>query len=1051
MLAWIIKRCLGHPQLVLVFALVAALIGVSSLNQLAVDAIPDLSDVQVIVKTDYPGQAPQIVEQQVTFPMANGLMAVPKAKTVRGFSFFGDSYVYVIFEDGTDPYWARSRVLEYLSQITADLPADATPELGPDASGVGWVYQYALTDPSGQHNIPQLRSLQDWFVKLELQSVEGVSEVATVGGMEQTYQVVLSPAKMLQYGLTISQVRNTMQQGNSETGGGVLEMAEAEYMVRATGYVQSLKYLENLPLGIRSEQGIPLLLKHVATIRLGPQMRRGVAELNGDGEVVGGIVVMRQGENAQRTIAAVKAKLEQISPGLPEGVEIVPVYDRSTLIEGAVDNLKHKLAEEIVVVILVCLAFLLHLRSTLVAVICLPLAVLIGFILMQVLSINANIMSLGGIAIAIGALVDAAVVMLENQHKHLEHYQQQHGYPPQGVSHWKVVAEACVEVGPALCLSLLIITLSFTPVFALQGQEGRLFAPLALTKTLVMAAAALLSVTLVPVLLGYLVRGRIPSEQQNPITRILIALYRPVLNSALKAPLLVLVLALGIAASAYYPLTHTSSEFMPELEEGDLLYMPTTLPGISIAKAAEVLQQTDRLIKTVPEVKSVFGKVGRAETATDPAPLTMLETTIQLKDKSQWRAGVDLAHIITELEQKVTLPGLTNAWVQPIKTRIDMLSTGIKTPLGLKISGPDLATLQQLGQEVEGLLSQLPQTRSVYAERSHAGRYIDIQPKREMAATYGLSINDIQQVVKYAIGGANVGESVQGQERYPINLRYPREYRDSIEALKQLQFVSPSGQWVMLQQVADIQITQGPAVIKSENARPNALVFIDVNPGTGLDDYMQLAKKQLAQLKLPPKYSISFTGQYEYLERMKARLLWVVPATLLITLLLLYLTFQSLNQALLVMATLPVALAGSCWFIYLLGYQFSVAVAVGMIALAGVAAEFGVVMLIYLNQALKTHKDIHTGIMAGAVQRVRPKAMTVITIVAGLLPIMLGSGVGNEVMQRIAAPMLGGMILSPLVSMFILPCALMAFKGLRQRQLRPSKYGPPLTEESQSG
>lgn len=1023
MLQWIINSSLKNRVLVLLVAGMLALLGMYSVKSTPLDAIPDLSDVQVIVKTSYPGQAPEVIEEQITYPLSTSLMAVPKAKTVRGFSFFGDSYVYVIFEDKTDLYWARARVLEYLNQAAAQLPAEAKPVIGPDASGVGWIYLYALVDRSGTQNLADLRALQDWFLKYELQSVQGVSEIATVGGMVQTYQVIVEPLRLLQYGLTLKQVKTAIEAANSEVGGSVLEMAEAEYMVRSRGYLKQLDDFKQIPLGIINDDGSPLMLEHVATIRLGPQMRRGIAELNGEGEVVGGIVVMRDGENALATIDNIKNKINALTPSLPEGVEIITVYDRSTLIKGAIDTLQSKLIEEMLVVALVCFVFLMHARSTLVAVICLPLAVLIGFILMRMLGINANIMSLGGIAIAIGALVDAAIVMVENSHKHLAHYQAQNSRAPSAKTHWQIVAKSTIEVGPALFFSLLLITVSFMPVFALEAQEGKLFSPLAYTKTFVMAAAALLSITLVPVLIGLLVKGKIPNENNNVLSRILIAMYRPILSLCLKAPKVTILFAILLAASSYYPLSKTGSEFMPELEEGDLLYMPTTLPGVSIAEAGEILQQTDRLIKAQPEVLSVFGKVGRAETATDPAPLTMLETTIQLKPKSQWRAGITLDDIVAELEQSVKFPGLANAWVQPIKTRIDMLSTGVKTPVGIQIMGDNLGHIEQIGRDVERILSQLPGTLSAYAERPQSGRYIDIEPRRTDAAKYGLTIADIQLIVKHALGGANIAQSIQGKERFPINLRYPRRYRDQIEELKTLPFLSPTGAWVTLEQVADIEIKDGPALIKSENGRFIAWTFVDLDTDIAIGDYIEHAKTALdSELNLPPKHSIRFSGQYEYLERVTAKLELLIPLTLVIILIILYLAFNSMLQAGIVMLTLPLALSGSLWFVYLLGYQFSVAVAVGMIALAGVAAEFGVVMLIYLNQALKQESSVLLAVKQGAIQRVRPKAMTVLTIVFGLLPIMLGSGTGNEVMQKIAAPMLGGMIVSPLISMLVIPC-----------------------------
>lgn len=1040
MLTFIIKQSLQNRFLVLTFALVLAVLGYQAMRSTPLDALPDLSDVQVIVKTTYPGQAPQLVEQQVTYPLSSTLLSVPKAKTVRGFSFFGDSYVYVIFEDDTDLYWARSRVLEYLEQASDILPSNVRPQIGPDASGVGWVYQYALSAPNGGYNLAELKALQDWFLKLELQSVPGVSEVATVGGMELTYQVVVEPLRLMQYGITLKQVQQAIVSANTDVGGSVVEMSEAEYMVRSQGYLQSLDDLKQIPLGINNEQNTPLLLDHVAMVRHGPQMRRGIAELNGEGEVVGGIIVMRHGENALTTIAAVKAKLAQLKQGLPAGVEITTTYDRSELITRSVDNLQEKLLEEIAIVVVVCFVFLLHVRSTLVTVICLPLSVLVAFIVMRMMGINANIMSLGGIAIAVGALVDAAIVMVENQHKHLQQYIEQHGRPATGKQHWQLVADAAIEVGPALFLTLMLITVSFMPVFALEAQEGKLFTPLAFTKTLVMAAAALLSVTLVPVLMGYLIKGNVPKEQSNPVNKLLISMYRPLLQGALKVPLLVIIAALALAVSSYYPLMKLGSEFMPELEEGDLLYMPTTLPGVSISEAGEILQQTDRIIKTLPEVATVFGKVGRAETATDPAPLTMLETTITLKPKSQWRPGLTLADLIAELNQKVQFPGLTNAWVQPIKTRIDMLSTGIKTPVGVKISGEDTAQLQAIGKQVEQVLAKLPQTQSVYAERAQSGRYIDIVPNRLEAAKYGLSIEDIQQVVMYGLGGANVDELIKGKERFQINLRYPRRYREHLETLKTIPFVTPSGAWVMLEQVANVLISEGPAMLKSENGRNISWVFVEIDPEISIGDYLQLAEKTLnSEVSLPAKYSINFAGQYEYMQRVNNKMQLLIPLTLLIIFILLFVTFHSIRQALLVMLTLPVALSGSLWFVFLLDYQLSVALAVGMIALAGVAAEFGVIMLIYLNQAYqqRTSKQwsVEQAIEQGAVQRVRPKAMTVLTIIAGLLPIMLGSGAGNEIMQRIAAPMVGGMIISPLVSMLVIPCAYYLFKRHKSQSL----------------
>ncbi len=1038
MLKRIIEASLQQRFMVLILAVMIAAWGLLELRKTPLDALPDLSDVQVIIKTSYPGQAPQLVEEQVTYPLSTAMLAVPGAKTVRGYSFFGDSYVYVIFEDGTDIYWARSRVLEYLSQVASRLPDGVQPALGPDASGVGWVYQYALVDRSGKLDLSQLKSLQDWYLKLELQSVAGVSEVATVGGMELTYQIVLDPDKLALYKLDIASVKNAISKANSEAGGSVVEMAEAEYMVRAKGYRQTLADFDHIPLGVTSPSGTPLMLKDIATVRKGPAARRGIAELDGVGEVVGGIVVMRYGENALSTIDAVKAKLDELKSGLPEGVEIVTTYDRSQLILDSVDNLFNKVVEEMLVVGLVCLLFLLHARSTLVAVVTLPLSILIAFIVMNHMGVNANIMSLGGIAIAIGAVVDGAIVMIENLHKHLEHFKEQHGREPDTKEHWKIVSEASVEVGPALFFSLLIITLSFIPVFTLEAQEGRLFTPLAYTKTFAMAAAAVLSITLVPVLMGYFIRGKIPSEQSNPISRVLIALYKPVLKLVLRFPKFTVVLALVALFSAWYPYSQMGREFMPELEEGDLLYMPTTLPGISAGKAAEILQQTDRLIKTVPEVERVFGKVGRAETATDPAPLTMLETTIMLKPRDEWREGMTLEGIIDQLQATVKVPGMTNAWVQPIKTRIDMLSTGIKTPVGIKITGADVEELQRIGAEVEAILTPLPGTQSAYAERVGGGRYIDVTPKLEVASRYGMSLADIQDVVRHAVGGMKIGESIQGAERYPINLRYPRELRDNLEKLRELPVITKTGHYLPLANLADLQITDGAPMLKSENGRLISWVFVDIK-GMSVGEYIDQTKIALNnQLQLPPRYSYSFAGQYEYMQRVEAKLKTVVPMMLAVIFMLLMMTFGSAAQASVIMLSLPFALVGSTWLLYLLDYNLSVAVAVGMIALAGVAAEFGVVMLVYLNNAIKQHKaegrfntkaDLKDALIEGAVMRIRPKAMTVATIFFGLLPIMWGSGSGNEVMQKIAAPMVGGMVTAPILSLFVLPALYLLIYG----------------------
>ncbi|WP_417348105.1 efflux RND transporter permease subunit [Ferrimonas sp.] len=1030
MLEKIIEASIRQRVMVLVVMAVIALVGWQALRTTPLDALPDLSDVQVIVKTPYPGQAPQLVEEQVTYPLSSAMLAVPGAKTVRGYSFFGDSYVYVIFEDGTDIYWARSRVLEYLSQVQGQLPAAARPELGPDASGVGWVFEYALVDRSGKHDLAQLRSLQDWYLKLELQSVAGVSEVATIGGMEQSYQVVVDPHKLALYKLDIGRVKMAIDRANAEVGGSVVEMAEAEYMIRSKGYRQSLADFAEIPLGVVSDAGNPVLLKDVATLRLGPASRRGMAELDGEGEVVGGIIVMRYGENALATIDAVKAKLATLKAGLPQGVEVVTTYDRSQLILNSVDNLKGKVIEEMAVVGLVCLLFLLHARSTLVAVITLPLSILVSFIVMGWMGVNANIMSLGGIAIAIGAVVDAAIVMVENAHKHLEHFRADNGREPLEQERWQLMKEASVEVGPALFFSLLIITLSFMPVFVLEAQEGRLFHPLAYTKTFAMAASALLAITLIPVLMGYFIRGRIPDERKNPISRLLIALYRPSLGVVLRFPRITLVLAIVALASAWYPTSQLGSEFMPELEEGDLLYMPTTLPGVSAGKAAELLQQTDRLIKTIPEVKRVFGKVGRAETATDPAPLTMLETTIMLNPRESWREGMTLEGIIDELQRTVKVPGVTNAWVQPIKTRIDMLSTGIKTPIGIKISGADVDELQRIGGEIEAILTPLDGTVSAFAERVGGGRYIDIEPKLSAAARYGLSLDDVQNVVRLAIGGMQIGESVQGAERYPINLRYPRELRDDIDKLRALPVVTAKGHYIPLSNIADISISDGAPMLKSENGRLISWVFVDIK-GLSIGEYIDQARQALdSELTLPARYSVSFAGQYEYMQRVEAKMVQVIPMTLAVIFLLLMLTFGSTLQAGIIMLSLPFALVGSAWLLYLLEYNLSVAVAVGMIALAGVAAEFGVVMQVYLNNAIKARRksgayssvaDLREALMEGAVMRIRPKAMTVATIFFGLLPIMWGAGSGNDVMQKIAAPMVGGMVTAPLLSLFVIP------------------------------
>jgi Cu(I)/Ag(I) efflux system membrane protein CusA/SilA len=1019
-----------------VLLLTAILIGggLYAVKNTPVDALPDLSDVQVIVKTSYPGQAPQVVQDQVTFPITTAMLSVPGAQTVRGFSFFGDSYVYVIFDEDTDLYWARSRVQEYLSQVSARLPNTAIAELGPDATGVGWVYLYALTDTTGKHDISQLRSLQDWFLKFELQTVPGVSEVASVGGMVKQYQVNVQPDKLRAYGIPLSLIQTAIKQGNQEMGASVVEMAEAEYMVTSTGYVKSVADLEAIPLGINAN-GTALQLRDVANVRLGPQMRRGVAELNGEGEVAGGVVVMRFGENAQKTIELVKAKLESLKKGLPEGVEIVPVYDRSYLIKDAVDNLTSKLTEELIVVALVCVVFLFHVRSSLVAIITLPLGILTAFIIMHWQGINANIMSLGGIAIAIGAMTDGAIVMIENMHKHMEKKLLT------DENRWQVVIDSASEVGPALFFSLLIITVSFMPVFILEAQEGRMFAPLAYTKTYAMAASAGLAITLVPVLMGYFIRGKVISENKNPVNRLLVNSYKPLLNTVLKFPKSTLLVALIITLVGFYPVNKIGSEFIPPLDEGDLMYMPTTYPGISIGKARELLQQTDKLIATVPEVKTVFGKIGRAETATDPAPLTMIETFIQFKPKAQWREGMTTEKLKQELDALVKIPGLTNAWVMPIKTRIDMLATGIKTPVGIKVAGPNLNEIQKIGQQIEVLLKDLPGTASVYSERVAGGRYIKVDINREKAARYSLNIADVQQVVATAIGGMNVTETVEGQERYPVNIRYPQAYRDSPEELMLLPIVAPAGQRIALADVADVYISDGPPGIKSENARLNGWSFIDIKD-TDIGSYVESAQQLLnEQLILPAGYSITWAGQYEYMERAKAKLSYVLPLTLAIIVVLLYLNFRSFTEVFIIMATLPLAMIGGIWLMYLEGFNFSVAVGVGFIALAGVAVEIGVIMLVYLNQAYKAQveaaaqlgksmsiEQLKHAILEGAGLRVRPVMMTVATIVIGLLPVLYGTGTGSEVMSRIAAPMVGGMFSAIVLTLLVLPAVYLLWR-----------------------
>ena len=1033
MIEKIIDWSLTNRFLVLLMTAILLVGGIFAVKNTPLDAIPDLSDVQVIIKTTYPGQSPRVVEDQVTYPLTTAMLSVPGAVTVRGYSFFNDSYVYIIFEDGTDIYWARSRVLEYLSQVASRLPPEASSALGPDATGVGWVYEYALKDPTGKTDLSQLRSLQDWFLKYELQTVPGVSEVATLGGMVKQYQVVLDPDRLRAYGIPLQKVSMAIKMANQEVGGSVIEMAEAEYMIRATGYITNIDDLKRIPLGV-NKHGTPILLKDVADIRLGPQMRRGIAELDGEGEVVGGIVVMRFGENALKTIERVKLKLEELKNGLPEGVEIVEVYDRSTLINSAVDNLNMKLIEEFIVVAIVCMVFLFHLRSALVVILSLPIGILVAFMIMYQQGMNANIMSLGGIAIAIGAMVDAAIVMIENVHKHIERE------PLTDENRWRIIRESTMEVGPPLFFSLIIITLSFLPVFTLEAQEGKLFAPLAFTKTFAMAAAAGLSITLVPVLMGYFIRGKIKPEHENPVNVFLINIYRPFIHYVLDKPKTVLGISFMVVLVGLWPLSQIGSEFMPDLDEGDLMYMPTTFPGVSAGKAQELLQQTDKLIKSVPEVKRVFGKIGRADTATDPAPLTMIETTIQFKPKSEWREGMTKEKIKAELNKLIQFPGLTNAWVMPIKTRIDMLATGIKTPVGIKVAGPDLKVLQDIGKRIEEVVIKVPGTVSAFSERVAGGRYVTVDVDRVAASRFGLNIADVHAVIKTAVGGMVVAHSVEGLERYPINIRYPRDLRDSLEDLRNLPIVTMTGARIPLSEVADIKTEMGPAMIKSENARPNAWTFVDI-ADRDLGSYVEEAQRVVSeQVVLPAGYSISWSGQYEYMVRAKERLAIVVPFTLLIIVLLLYLNFRNMIEVMIIMGTLPLALVGGFWLLYLLDYNMSVAVGVGFIALAGVTVEIGVVMLVYLNQAYnKLHhkaerqhtlsiEEIREAVIEGALLRIRPIMMTVAAIIAGLLPIMLGSGTGSEVMRRIAAPMVGGMVSATLLTLVVIPAVFLLWK-----------------------
>lgn len=1044
MISRVLSWSIHNRLLVIIIAIMLSLWGSYSIKNIPLDAIPDLSDVQVIVRTSFAGQSPQVVEDQITYPLSTAMLSVPGAETVRGYSFFGDSFVYIIFSDDTDLYWARSRVLEYLNQVSEQLPKNAKPKLGPDATGVGWIYQYALVDRTGTHDLSELRSLQDWLIKYELQAIPGVAEIATIGGMVKQYQVVVDPNKLRGYYLTLANVKTAIQDSNRETGGSSIELAEAEYMVRIKGYLSGVDDLKlvSVPTIRRRTSLTSVLLNDISQdIRVGPEMRRAVADLNGEGEVVGGIVVMRSNENALDIIDKVKAKLVELKASLPDGVEIIETYDRSKLIKNGVSTISHRLIEEMVIVVLVCALFLFHLRSSLVVLISLPVGILTAFAIMRMQGINANIMSLGGIAIAIGAMVDATIVMIENVHKHLERNQLKKqdsaiDTDPKSENETRIqaISNAVQEVGAPLFFSLLIITFSFLPIFTLEAQEARLFLPLAFTKTYAMAIAAGLSITLVPALMVYLIKGKIQKEEDNRLSQFLVMLYKPVIKAALKKPMLTLVITAILLLSAFFPYSQLGNEFMPEMDEGDLLYMPTTLPGISIDKAREILQQSDRLIKTIPEVKSVFGKVGRAETATDPAPLTMIETTIQLKPKDQWREGMTLNKLKKLLDQRVQIPSLHNAWLMPIRTRIDMQSTGINTPIGIKISGQKLDVIESIGQDVESIINAIPTTKTVYAERVMGARYIDIDIDRDSAAHYGLSIAEIEEAASIAIGGMNLTTTVEGRERYSVNLRYPHEMRDSIEKLRALQLIATEDTHVQLQDLAEIKIVDGPPIIKSENARLNAWVYI-TNDGSDIGSYVDTAKQALEKsLKLPPGYTINWAGQYQFMQRAEQRMQTIIPITLLVILMLLYLSFKSATETMIVALSVPLALVGAIWLLYILNYNMSVAVSVGLIALVGVAAEFGVIMLVYLKEAInrrnpKTSEELVAAVIDGAVLRVRPKAMTAAVIIAGLLPIMIFTSTGSEVMQRIAAPMIGGMITAPLVSMILIPVLFFLWKN----------------------
>lgn len=1041
MIAWVIRAALRNRLLVIVAAIGMALWGVWALQRTPLDALPDLSDVQVIVRASYPGKSPQVIEDQVTWPLTTTMLSVPGAKTVRGFSMFGDAYVYVLFEDGTDLYWARSRVLEYLSQIQSQLPEGVKAELGPDATGVGWIYEYALVDKSGRHSLADLRAIQDWTLKYELKTVPNVSEVASVGGMVRQYQVVVDPERMRALGVTHQQLVDAIKSANQESGGALIEMGEAEYMVRTRGYLHGVEDFRKVVIANRG--GVPVMLSDVARVQLGPEIRRGVAELNGEGEVTGGIVIMRYGKNALETLRAVKARLAQLQKTLPAGVEIVPVYDRSGLIEHAIDTLTHKLIEEFIVVALVCTLFLFHFRSALVAIISLPLGILGAFIVMHYQGINANIMSLGGIAIAIGAMVDAAIVMIENMHKVLEQWR--HDNPqraPSGEDYWHITQKAATEVGPALFCSLLIITLSFIPVFSLEAQEGKMFAPLAFTKTWSMAMAAGLGITLVPVLMGYFIRGRVPDESANPLNRWLVRAYEPLLDKVLRWPKTTLLLAAMLLALTLWPLQRLGSEFMPPLDEGDLLYMPSTLPGISAREAGRLLQQTDRLIKRVPEVESVFGKAGRADTATDSAPLTMLETTIRFKPREQWRPGMTPEKLVEELDKTVQLPGIANVWVPPIRNRLDMLATGIKSPVGIKVNGNSLADIERVAMQIERVVKTVSGVTSALAERLSGGRYVDITINRRQAARYGVSVKELQSLVGTLVGGENVGQTLEGRERFPINVRYPRDLRDSVDKLRALPLLTAGGEQVTLGELAEVRISEGPPMLKSENARLSNWIYVDLRDRDLQSAVTEMQQRVAKEVALPQGVTLSWSGQFEYLERASAKLKLVLPVTLMIIVMLLWLTFRRAADVLLIVGTLPFSLIGGVWLLWLLGYNLSVAGAVGFIALAGVAAEFGVIMVLYLNSALEKRRQqgavdeasLLSAIHEGAVLRVRPKVMTVATIMAGLLPVMWGSGTGSEVMSRIAAPMIGGMVSAPLLSMLVIPALYKLLHRPRARQ-----------------